>query len=730
MDRAGQDESNKTRPLAAHFDRFHIQDEAAVLPDALTGVKRWMRMAIGHSDDKGKLDKCPAWRNPEDNKLYPLTANKPTNHKAYRRDHPGLFMSHEDSLITVDWDGHGQPDHQEWVAETKADGMKLGYSEFSLNDPDGDKGKVHVPLMGIVSVPLHTSGKQRGQPMNSVKCPELAIEIYFGNQAILWTGNGNKMPVMKSKDAQEYYAKIMAKIEEVTGKKFCYTMEDIEAMEEAKKAKDVQRATKTPTATTISTQHATNKEKKRGYEILKAFKEQNIPLCPDNQTFCEVGYPLAGLYGVDEANAILANEAGYDDKTLDSLMSMAKEGCDNPIARLIAYAKKRGVNVVRRATDSYMQTPLILHPLDVAACAEVVTEPVIDYLQPPSTTSAIVGPSGSMKTRFVIDRIRAVLAKIPGAGCVFISNDMPDGQIKWYLKGQGLATETETHPGLLALPVQDYLNLTLDLVFTAIDTWIKNNKIQTVAVILIDTVVSFCEQVWTSLGIKKEFHRTRCAASAHFSHTHILQPLADKFNACLIGIEHNSVNAANRDNFPGHSKWEGGFSASVMRIYRQNRTQSHKLPARINDVLKNLDEGWRFASDVGKNRFNRPDFLFRFDGKKMDYKWVEEVLDEHQSAAEPPVVINNEKYKELLIDDLKSNPNKMHSHGKLTQISDQHPPYSSWETTILKIAKELPSCVRERPGGRVTLLDDDQSIDAGLYYSYYNNNHLRVCFMN
>lgn len=479
--------------------------------------------------------------------------------------------------------------------------------------------------------------------------------------------------------------------------------------------------------------------------INEAAHKQNKPLITGNDDFLRCAFAFKWGLGSEMAMTLCKQWGGNTDNIHRRIWSLPVH--TNQMGNLIALALEKGVDLSKlklktqnpkaspskQDNDSAKQRVTSLgQPLtSFESTTEMVTDPVIKYFQPPNTTSAIVGPTGSMKTLLAMDGMRRIQEEFKDkhTACVLISNDMAEKQLKWYAGRLKLDKDRN-----LILPIQADCYLDLQTELDKVRAWGREKGIKTWPLFLIDTVVEFCRQVWPTIGLDFAFNPVKCAETPHFAHIRILEPIAEEFNCCLVGLEHNSRNMASRDNFPGHSKWEGGFTASVTRIYTDNRTQGHKLPPQIAQIFKGLskEDEWRLASSIGKNRFNQPDFLFRFNGKKMLYDLVETVLDLQDTPAPEPAPLTAETYRRQLIEDLEQHPNQMFAHYKLMRISKIKPDSNTWVGFLHEIAKPLPKNMRVVDENRVVANDipaiDGTPFDRGLYYDTYNKRH-RVCLL-
>lgn len=703
--------------------KMYRHGDDAWLPNTLRMIKCWIGYAIMYCDEKKKYLKKPAEL--QNGKVQNRDALKSYNHRAYARDRVGFLP--RGRAICIDIDLPRDPNDPVIIKLRKLILEKFGavtYVEKSLSNVEEGKDKWHIFVWA--------------KGIKDMKCDAAGIEIFAeGKQAILTTGIGtNKLEVTEQQEM----------VDDLVGELEMFNKADEEKKaKEAEKAKAVeQRAgatvnpkanapATTPTAkptTPTTPRSAIDKDRQYAEDIFTEAHKQGKFICPDNASFVKIIPSVTALLGVDRTDELMRNEPKYDPKeTRKRIASLAKLQNANPIATLTKHAKELGVMLPRMGDgrDQKKKTKVKkdeslpaskIEVLDVEACNEIITVPVVEFLMPPRTTNAFVGPTGSMKTKLLMDRIKAEQQINSDTACMLIMNDMPNDQIAWYVQAAGVDLQRT-----MVIPLQGTFHIDLEELIALTKKWLKQKKLGKMSIIAIDTLVEFCRQAWPSLNLPITFDGVKCAATPHFSHTHILQRLANEFNCCLVGVEHNSRVAEGRDNFPGNSKWEGGFTGACYRIYWSNRTQGHKVPREIGCILHQMGRDWRMASTI-KNRFlANPDFVFRFHNGVFQYEWVDDLPE---SESEPELTA--ESYRAQLIEDMKLHTWKIFGYKELMKISTIKLPHHEWVGFLHKIAKPMPNSVRIGSDKRCSAIGN-QPIAPGLYRDLYKNNRHRICYL-
>lgn len=359
--------------------QLHQHSDSAWLPPELKAQKRWIGFATRWNSDKDKLDKKPAWL--KNGEVCDLNATKPSNWWQYAPNRTGLVMEAEDNHIMIDYDaGVTDTTLAKWIADWILRAETLGYIESSISDPHGKHGKCHIPMFGIDRFPLETAEHRYGLRKNNIKCTALGVEIFNGAQGILMTGNGSRKGVLCGEPAQALMAELLDKITEVALDEFIYDREKLPP----RKQKAATVAAKGNNAATNGlmagdTAHTPLAEDKHDAEgVVAAFKEQGIPLCPDNDTFVEVCPKLCACVGVDRTHEILVNEEGYDKDAPKRIASFGKVAKGSQIAALVEYAKRRGVDLNNVPWACKKQSPPKLRPTEQSTNTGGCVAPTVD----------------------------------------------------------------------------------------------------------------------------------------------------------------------------------------------------------------------------------------------------------------------------------------------------------------------------------------------------------------
>ena len=312
--------------------QIHTHERGTYIPPAI--AKKPFFVSFAWRSDGEKYLKQPALMGRDGKVIIKADDRKPVgidalakeNQLPYDTRHTGFVAQGRFAVIDFDTPQTGYEDEQR---EFRAEFEEVTYTAKSCSNvmSKGEKARYHSIIMCAPSI----------LPESKFSCPKLGIDFMCNNkQGVMLSGV--EVNLLDVTDQTSLVKRLIARMRELNGD---------EESRDAPKNNVVTMPGVTPTDASPAPTPSNSADKDKGdaEAIIKAFKEQKIDLCPDNQTFCEVGYPLVAIFGVDEANAILANESGYDEKTPGSLRSMAKTGCVNPIARLTAFAKKRKVKL-------------------------------------------------------------------------------------------------------------------------------------------------------------------------------------------------------------------------------------------------------------------------------------------------------------------------------------------------------------------------------------------------
>lgn len=341
--------------------------------------------------------------------------------------------------------------------------------------------------------------------------------------------------------------------------------------------------------TTPTPSNSADKDKAEAEAIVKAFKDQNIPLCPDNQTFCEVGYPLVAIFGVDEANTILATESGYDEKTPGSLKSMEETGCVNPIARLTAYAKKRKVKLSSSGAQEQQG-----NGIDKGRVVELVADEfgedsdtsdnvIIQQLGAPGDVVCVAGRPGSGKSEHVLWWASELAKK--EMTTVWINVDMRRRYAQERYKKAGL-----TNAHLIQFNWAEKgspRKFSTDQLIKAIETEAAGRKI---GMIVFDNMNKITRRMWDAIAPKDargkvEKFNSNDDDHAEWVHDHVLSPVAERFKANSVFIGHPGKNIASKDKYPGSEQWAAG-SAICYQIYKPNNTNLAEIPKSVLNLYR------------------------------------------------------------------------------------------------------------------------------------------------
>ena len=583
----------------------------AWIPNRMRMLKYWISYVYCHDADKKKYRKRPGYidKQGQDQNLDAFNTH---NQKEYTPGRAG-FMP-QGQVVCIDIDLPRNPDDPEVIKFRKLileQFEAVTYVEKSLSNVHGGKDKWHIFVFA--------------KGIKAMDCPTAGIEIAAeGKKAILTTGiDTNKLEV---EEQQELVEDLIDQLQAFN------TADEEKAAAKAKAVEQRAGATTNPKATT--NQPATtptakpttpprsvkDKDRRDAEAILKAFKDQGFDLCPDNKSFLIVGCALISIFGVDRANDILANEAGYDKGVRTRLKSLAKKVTGSQIASLVAYAKKRGVKLPsmgdsptnkqgatsRGKGKKGESTPIKrTHRSDIPMPA--TTEPLVQYLPPPGKTMGIAGDAGTYKTRFFFDRVKSVhgTPKYKNYKSVLISNDMPGDDVFRYLDQHGIPDDR-----IIYIDMTTIAQASLEDILAIIDT--ERDK-ENIAIVGIDTAFYFLTVIWQSLKTGFRFEPNTSLETVMHSCKFVFNEIAKKFNCVTMVLEHVSRNQDSTWTFPGHSKWEGSFTGSCWRFYKPDS----RAPLVYKTRMKEMGDDWRYARCLRDRFKTERSFAMHYEQKEL-----------------------------------------------------------------------------------------------------------------
>ena len=469
--------------------------------------------------------------------------------------------------------------------------------------------------------------------------------------------------------------------------------------------------------------------------IHAAAKKQKIDLITGNSDFLRFAYCAVWAAGAEMAVQLCLSYGGKTEDVPKRVQNIAK--CPpraRQLGNMIDLAKQKGVRIPWGSLKTQVPSATMsVKTVDIENVEEIDSKPLVElkaedgsvaWASPPrGTTMGLCAPTGSMKTILALTLIKEAAKVYPKSVSFYISNDMPIEQVKTYAKKHGITDDIakifDFHGWLEA----DYEEVCMAIKMAA------NGRV--VNLIIADTLTEFCCQAYKSVGVRTEFDSNNRTTAIH-SNSKILNPLAKRFNAVLIGLENTPKGKDTRDTYPGSAKWEGGFTGACSRIYTLRRTQQGKVPKDIANILNQQGEEWAYVASI-KDRFNDdPDFVFRMIKGELEYRRASEVAKELVNAqplvGKQPLPLGEVEYHEQLEQLLAENPNTLFGHDKLVRMGLANIGLAKHKDHIYAKALMLPLNAIIQKGGAVEM-PPDAVVPYGLFYNDYKGKHRQVCYI-